>query len=120
MKRSTKVLGGFFVTMGISHFVAPKFFDDMIPEFLPAHRALTLISGAAEIAGGLGVLHPRTRRAAGIGLQALLVGVFPANVNMAIRADRYPVPAALLWARLPLQPVAMWWVRRESSKEVTT
>lgn len=110
---SQRVLGGFFVSMGMLHFVVPQVFDDIVPDYLPAHRALTLLSGAAEIAGGLGVLHPRTRRAAGWGLQVLLVSVFPANLDMAVHAEEHSqIPPALLWARLPLQPLAMWWVYR--------
>jgi uncharacterized membrane protein len=81
-----------------------------MPSALPAKRALVYASGAAEILGGAGVLHPRTRRAAGWWLFATLVAIFPANVNMAINADRYrSVPAPLLWLRLPLQALLIAW-----------
>ena len=84
-----------------------------MPPYLPFPLALIYISGAAEIAGGLGVLPRATRRAAGWGLLALLLAVFPANIYMA--TDRvvpggYQIPDAVLWARLPLQFVLMAWV----------
>ena len=89
------------------HFVAPEAFRSIVPERLPNPGALVAISGAAEIAGGLGLLLPRTRRLAGCGLVLLLVAVFPANINMALHPDTIGrgAPEWLLWARLPLQLV---------------
>jgi uncharacterized membrane protein len=58
-----------------------------------------------------GVMHPRTRRAASWWSVATLAAVFPANVNMALNADRYEVPggAAALWLRLPVQILFVAW-----------
>lgn len=107
-----RLLGAFFVTTGVLHFVRPQAFENIIPEYLPAHLALVLISGAAEIAGGVGLLLPETRRAAGRGLILLLIVVFPANLGMAVDAEDHSIPEPLLWARLPLQPLLIWWVYR--------
>ena len=60
-----------------------------MPAALPAKRELVYASGVAELVGGAGVLHPRTRRAAGWWLIATLVAIFPANVNMAVNAERF-------------------------------
>ena len=86
----------------------------IVPPFIPNARALVLISGAFEILGGLGVLLPFSRVAAGWGLIALLVAVFPANIHMATEAERFRsvAPAWALWARLPLQAVLILWVYR--------
>ncbi len=81
-----------------------------MPPALPAPRLLVLLSGAAEVAGGLGLLLPATRRGAAWGLLALLVAVFPANVYMLGLAAELRIPAWVLWARLPLQPLLMWGV----------
>lgn len=101
----------FMVGVGVLHFVAPKTFIAIVPKFLPAPRELVLISGFFEIVGGVGLLIPRTRRAAGLGLIALFVAVFPANINMAVQnmpigGKQYPL---LLWLRLPLQFALMAW-----------
>jgi uncharacterized membrane protein len=75
---------------------------------------MVLASGAAEIAGGLALLHPRTRRAAGWWLIATLLAVFPGNVLMALHPEQFPdVPGgkAALWARLTFQGVFIAWVR---------
>jgi len=86
----------------------------IVPPFIPNARALVLISGAFEILGGIGVLLPFSRVAAGWGLIALLVAVFPANIYMATEAERFRsvAPAWTLWARLPLQAVLILWVYR--------
>ena len=108
------LLGIFFMTTGILHFVVAQTFEDITPDYLPAHLALVLISGAAEFAGGLGLLVPKVRREAGIGLILLLIAVFPANIDMVVHAGEHSIPEALLWARLPLQPLLIWWVYRAS------
>lgn len=103
------MLAALFVGAGTLHFAVPQGFDRAVPDWVPlAPRAATLLSGAAEIAGGLGLLHPATRPAARWGLLALLVAVFPANVYMAQDPQRFGLPAWALWARLPLQPLLMW------------
>jgi len=101
-----------FVGAGVLHFVRPAIYLRIMPPALPAPRLLVLLSGAAEVAGGLGLLLPATRRAAGWGLLALLAAVFPANSYMVGLANVLHIPAWVLWARLPLQPLLMWLVWR--------
>jgi uncharacterized membrane protein len=108
-------LGAFFLCAGIMHFVKPRAYEAVVPDALPAHSELVAISGVAEIAGGLAVLPERSARTAGWWLIALLVAVFPANVNMAVNAERFrQVPEALLWLRLPVQALLIAWVWRVS------
>jgi uncharacterized membrane protein len=81
-----------------------------MPPYLPAHRDLVALSGAFEVLGGLGVLPRATRAAAGWGLMALLVAVYPANLHMALHPERFPsLPVVALYARLPLQFVFIAW-----------
>jgi uncharacterized membrane protein len=110
---SQRLLSVAFITTGILHFLRPEMYEQIVPDALPAHYEIVLISGAAEIAGGVGVAFERTRPAAGIWLAVLLVLVFPANVNMAVNSERFAsIAPALLWARLPLQAVQIWWALR--------
>jgi len=108
-----------FIGAGVMHFVRPEPFEKIVPPALPAKRALVYWSGVAEILGGLGLLFRRTRKAAGWGLVALLAAVFPANVYMATAAERFAAmaPAWALWARLPLQPLLMFWVWATAVRE---
>ena len=115
-----RVAGPFFVLAGALHFAMPKPYEAMMPRYLPAHRELVYASGVAEIAGGVGLMHPRTRSWAGWWLIATLVAIFPANLNMALNADRYaqvvPGGEPALIARLPLQAVLIAWVRAASKR----
>lgn len=81
-------LAGVFLASGVMHFVRPDSFQTMVPNSLPARRLLVYVSGAAEIACGLGLLHRSTRRVAGLASAALLVGVLPANLTTAGHAKR--------------------------------
>lgn len=107
------LLAGVFVAAGVLHVVVPSTYEAMIPSGYPSPRVLVLVSGLAEIVGGLGLLarSPALRRWAGWGLVALLVAVYPANLHMALTLE---VPYGLLWARLALQGALVAWVLRSS------
>ena len=60
--------------------------------------------------GGVCVLISRLRKIAGWGLVALLIGVYPANIYMAITPEAFPdIPIAVLYFRLPLQFIFLYW-----------
>ena len=108
-------LGVFFVSAGVAHFVMPEYFVAIVPLALPRPDVLVAVSGAAEIAGGIGLVFNRTRRAAAYGLLALLAAVFPANVQMLrnlLATGGGGWYEAALWVRLPFQGVLAWWVWR--------
>ncbi len=108
----TYVIGLLFIASGILHFRNPRMYERIVPPLLPAHRELVIISGAFEVLGGIGVLVLPTRVAAGVGLIALCVAVFPANIYMATDAAKFAnvAPAWTLYARLPLQFVLIAWI----------
>ncbi|HEY2537586.1 MAG TPA: hypothetical protein VGI24_11475 [Solirubrobacteraceae bacterium] len=114
MHRSRTLLGAFFVSAGVNHFLIPRVYASIVPPSMQENaERLVAISGVAEIAGGVGVFLPRTRRLAGLGLIALLAAVFPANLQMAREPERYAkIPRWALYARLPLQPLMMRWAWR--------
>jgi uncharacterized membrane protein len=107
------------IAIGILHFANEEFFVRIMPRMLPWPRALVFVSGACEIGLGIALLVPKTRRLAGLGLIALYVAVFPANINMVVHPELGgDVPLWALWLRLPLQFVLIalaWWVRRSPS-----
>ena len=100
-----------FVVSGVIHFAKPTPFIRIVPPMLPRPDLLVMVSGGAEILGGIGLLLPRFRRPAGYGLALLLVAVFPANIYMAVAH----VPSVgllgnrwLQWLRLPVQFPLIW------------
>ena len=118
MNRSRAGLAAFFTLAGTMHFVRPRFYEAIVPPAVGSEREVVIVSGLAELAGAAAVLHPRSRRLGRWWLLALLVAVFPANLHMAVNPERIKgldlerVPRWALWARLPLQPLAMLWVWR--------
>ena len=100
-----RILSGIFAVSGVVHLVRPETYEPIMPEVVPAHREVILASGVAELLCAAGLLHPRTRRAAGWASAALLLGVYPANLKMAADAGRSHNTGlkAAAYARLPLQ-----------------
>jgi uncharacterized membrane protein len=115
MIRTTSLclLAAFFVVAGVGHFVSPETYLPLMPPYLPWHLFLIYLSGAAEVAGGVGLCVPQLRRAAGWGLIALLIAVLPSNIYMltdGLVLGGKAVPQWILWMRLPLQGVLIAWV----------
>ena len=109
-RASPYLLAGLLGTSGVMHFVTPGAFASIVPPQLPAPEALVYLSGAAELACAAGLVLPRTRRMAGWATALLLVGVFPANVQMALDAGDHSQAYRLgTYARLPLQLPLIWW-----------
>jgi len=106
-----------FFVAGLLHLVLPAPYLRIMPPGLPEPALLVALSGVAEMAGGVGLLLPATRRWAVWGLLALLLAVFPANISMLSRQAELGLPALALWARLPLQPLLMWAVWRAGRRE---
>jgi uncharacterized membrane protein len=107
-----RLFGPVFIFAGIMHFVVPRAYESIVPDYFPAHRALVYASGVAEIAGGAGILHERTRAMGSWWSIATLIAVFPANVHMALHPDRYrmiPGGRPALIARLPVQGLFIAW-----------
>lgn len=118
MSRTRPLIAAFFAFAGTMHFVRPRFFEAIVPPAVGHEKEVVAISGVAEIVGGLAVLAPQTRRFGRWWLLGLLLAVFPANIHMAVNPEQIhgldlrKMPRWALWARLPLQPLAMLWVWR--------
>lgn len=112
-ERSPLLLAGLLASAGVAHFAVPRQFDSIVPRALPgAARNWTRASGVVEFALAAGVALPRTRRVAALATAAFFVGVFPANVQMAVDWRNRPAPLkAAALARLPLQVPLVLWAR---------
>lgn len=100
--------------IGIDHFVNPTPFVHIMPPYIPAatHLGLVYFTGLCEIASGIGLVVPATRRAAAICLVPFYAAVFLANIQHALHPALLGTPAWVAWARLPLQPLLILWALR--------
>ena len=111
-------LAAFLASAGAMHFLQPEFFDPIVPPWMPGRpRTTTYASGVAELTSAALVAVPATRRVGGWVAAATFVGVFPANIDVAVRGGmRWLDPpfdsAPAAWLRLPLQLPLIGWARR--------
>ncbi len=99
-----------YVAGGINHLLHPAFYTAILPPHYPHPPFWIHLTGWLEILGGIGLLPRRTRRAAAIGIIAMLLVYLDVHVSMLVHADRFRAfPAWLLLARIPLQFVLIAW-----------
>lgn len=101
-----------YLFVGMVHLRSPNGFLPIVPDWVPYPFEVILMTGLCEIAGAIGLITTRYRRAAAIGLAAYAVCVFPANIKHAVEGVvlggvklgwMYHAP------RLAFQPVIFWW-----------
>lgn len=112
--KDVKALAGIFAVSGVIHLAKPEVYEPIMPKVVPAQRAVIYASGVAELACAAGLLHPRTRRAAGWVSTGLLLAVYPANLKMAVdaQAGQNTALKAASLGRLPMQLPMLWTAYR--------
>jgi uncharacterized membrane protein len=103
-------MAALYVASGINHFVHPDLYIGIMPPWLPFQAELVYVSGGVEIAAAVLLLSAMTRNIGAWLIIALLLAVFPANIQMAI--NYYALGHSLFWLtllRLPFQLVLIWW-----------
>ncbi len=110
------LLALFYLIAGILHLKSPSGFLAITPEWVPFPEIVIAFTGLAEIAGAIGLMIPRFRKAAGIGLALYALCVWPANFNHALNDIALGGKHLSWWyhaPRLAFQPVFIWlalWV----------
>lgn len=101
-----------YLVAGIAHIRSPAGFLQITPGWVPFPEQVILLTGIAEIAGAIGLLIPRVRYAAGMGLALYALCVYPANINHALNNIAIGGATASWFyhgPRLAFQPVFIWW-----------
>lgn len=106
---SLTIMAVFYILAGVNHFKDPDFYLKMMPKCLPAHKMLNYISGAAEIILGIMLFFEPCRNYGLMGIIALLIAVFPANVAMVTSKNFKTVPMKWKLLRLPIQGLVIYW-----------
>ena len=101
-----------YVPFGVLHLTMTERMLPIMPPAIPYPRAVIIFTGLCEIAGGLTLLFPSTRKLAGIALALYAVAVYPANLHHAFNNVDVPGLSSSWWyhaPRLVFQPVFVWW-----------
>jgi uncharacterized membrane protein len=99
-----------YILAGANHLIHPEIYRKIMPGWIPLHEAVIFISGLCEILFAFFLLWPATRRLSAWLLIALLIAVFPANVQMMLNYLQEKNPGLWLTVlRLPLQIVLVCW-----------
>lgn len=104
------LMGSIYILAGVNHFVMPKFYLQIMPDYLPYHLALVYISGVAELIAGALLIPNKTRKIGAWGIIIILIAVFPANIQMSINQSQ---PLGFMFylslLRLPFQLLLIYW-----------
>lgn len=107
-------LGLLYAAAGVLHLAIPKPFISIVPPWVPDAPLVVMLTGLAELAGAAGLLQPwspRLRRAAGWGLAAYALCVWPANFQhflLDMARPGHGLGLAYHLPRLAFQPVLIW------------
>ena len=99
---------------GLLHLALPAPFVSIVPPWVPDAALVVMLTGVAELAGAAGLLQPWSpalRRAAGWGLAAYALCVWPANFQHFLLDRARPghgLGLAYHLPRLAFQPVLIW------------
>ncbi|MGH9777288.1 MAG: DoxX family protein [Candidatus Acidiferrales bacterium] len=110
--KAAAAMAAMFFFTGTDHFLNPGRYLPMMPPYVPLPMVMIYVSGFFELLGAAGLLLRRTRRWASYGLVALLLGVFQANIYVALKGssvEGLPDNPLYYWTRLPLQFVFIGW-----------
>lgn len=101
----------FFVASGLNHFRVPDFYVNIMPDYLPAHEFLVMLSGVTEVVAGLMLAVPGLSRWGAWFIIAHLLVFFTVHFWMIQHAeDLYSdIPLAGLWLRIPIQVLFIVW-----------
>ncbi|MDG4951353.1 hypothetical protein NLM59_10480 [Weeksellaceae bacterium KMM 9724] len=102
-------MSGIYLLAGLFHFVKPKIYKSIIPKSIPNRMLLVYLSGLAEISLAIMLWFPSTRNFAIYSIICMLVIFLLVHFYMLTDAYRTKLPTWLLWLRIPLQFLLMWW-----------
>ncbi len=109
-KASLYIMAAIYVAAGINHFVHPAVYISIMPTWIGWHQWLVAVSGILEILFGLMLIPRSTQVIAAWCIIALLIAVFPANIQMMLNYwQQHKQGLWLTIVRLPLQLVLIWW-----------
>ena len=104
------LMASIYVLAGIVHFIKPRIYERIMPRYLPAHRTLVYLSGAAEILLGIGLFFSETRTLSLYSIILMLIVFLLVHFYMlSSKKAGAGIPQWALLLRIPLQFFLMYW-----------
>ena len=99
-----------YILAGSNHFLNSDFYVRIVPPYFPNPKFLNIISGAMEIILGVLLCVPALSKLAAMGIIALLIAIFPANIFMyQVLNEKMGSLRWVLLLRLPAQIILIIW-----------
>ncbi|TLF43129.1 DoxX family protein [Maribacter aurantiacus] len=104
------LMAALYVFAGLMHFIRPKIYLRVMPNYLPSPKFLVLLSGVFEILLGIGLCFQETKDLAIYGIMAMLSVFLLVHFYM-LKGEKESAgfPKWLLLLRIPLQFLLMYW-----------
>lgn len=105
------IMAVMYIIAGIMHFIIPKIYIKVMPDFLPNHKLLNTLSGVSEIILGIGLFFDQTKTIAIYGIIAMLI-VFLLCIHFYMLTGKKAaagIPKWILILRIPLQFGLIYW-----------
>lgn len=104
----------FYLAAGINHFINPEFYLPLIPDYLPYHELINLVSGYIEIVLAAALLFNKTQRIASFAIIAMLLAFIPSHIYFIQINSCIPgglcVATWIGWIRLVIvHPLLVYW-----------
>lgn len=107
------LMASIYILAGINHFRKPRMYERIIPPYFPNVKLLNLLSGFAEIIFGILLMIPSYSRFGAWGIIFLLISFFTVHIYMLQdRKAGFGLPKWLLWLRIPMQFLLIYWAYR--------
>ncbi len=113
-KRSLIALFALYFIAGIVHFIAPEFYLNVLPKWMPFPNECVALSGVAEIILAVSLFHPALQRISAWGIVIMLfVFLFGVHIPMLFNWNGWT--NGIWWVslvRLPVQWLLISWAYR--------
>jgi uncharacterized membrane protein len=102
------LLAAFLIVCGVQHFVYRDFVTQLVPAWMPGRRFWTFFTGVALVAGGAGMLWPRTARlAATLSAVMIFLWVLLLHIPRALAGPQHAFETAGVFEALALSGAAL-------------
>ncbi|MGX5821015.1 DoxX family protein [Chitinophaga lutea] len=99
----------------VGHIIYLRGMQLMLPDFVPFKKEVVILTGLLEVAAGIALLFPATRRLTGLLLIAYFILILPSNIYAAFKHVNLATAAydgkgpSYLWIRVPEQVLYIFW-----------